>query len=156
MSSNPHIFIFIFISQRPLQQHMEIPRPGTESELHLWSAVPQAPRGSFFFSFLLYLPSFSFLFFFFFFFFFFGIWKFLGQGSNQSCSLTCATATVTLDLSHVCDLRHNFGSTGSFTHRARLGLEPAASQRRRCVLNPLHHSGNANPHNSSRRLSFRM
>ena len=38
-----------------------------------------------------------------------------------------ATAITTLDLSHVCNIHHSHGNTGSLTHWARPGIEPASS-----------------------------
>ena len=41
--------------------------------------------------------------------------------------LTYATATVLLDLSHVCDLHHSSCNAGSLTPCTRPGIEPASS-----------------------------
>ena len=72
------------------------------------------------------------------------MWKLPGQGSNQSCSCwptpqpwqhqiwaTCATYTVACS------------NTGSLTHQARPGMEPASSQTLCWILNPLSHNGNS-------------
>ena len=67
------------------------------------------------------------------FFFFFlshtcSIWNFPGQGSNPNC---------------ICDLHHSYGTSGSLTHCARLGVRPVSLQKHHWILAPLHHSGNS-------------
>jgi len=58
-----------------------------------------------------------------------GIWKFPGQGSNPS---------------HSCDLHTTACSNAaSLTQCAGLRIEPVASQRQCCILNPLSHSRNS-------------
>ena len=89
------------------------------------------------------------LFFLFFFFFPFyshtrGIWKFPGQGSNRSYSCwptpqpqqhQIQAESVTYATAH--------GNTGSLTHWAKPGVEPASSQRQCWVLNPMSHNRNS-------------
>ena len=62
------------------------------------------------------------------------MWTFPGQGLNPSCS---------------CTLCHGCGNARSLTHSARLGIKLTLPQRLRRILNPLHHSWNSSPSNSS-------
>ena len=57
--------------------------------------------------------------------------------------LAYATAMAKPDPSHICDLCHSHGNTGSLTHWVRSGIEPSSSWRQRWVLNTLSHNENS-------------
>ena len=118
-----HTFIYLF-TVSPL--HTEVPWSRIESESQLpdflctWLKIKSTPlqqpellQLDFFFSFLGPHPRHM---------------EVSRPGVESELQLTAYTTTIaTWDLSHICDLCHSCGNTGSLTHWARPGIKPTSS-----------------------------
>ena len=65
------------------------------------------------------------------------------QARDQFWAAAEATASATLDPSHICNLCRSFWQQGPLTYWDGLGIELASSQRQCQVLNPLSCNGNS-------------
>ena len=66
------------------------------------------------------------------------LWKFPGQGLNQSCSCrpTQQSQQHWIPATSATNLATAYGNARPLTHRGRLGIKPASSEKQHWVLNP--------------------